>query len=114
MAKTSAKSHGPRVWDIKTPWTLLLDSGAEAKENLERLVTIYLDPIYAYYRAQGLNASDAEDLTQSVLLDFFVVRKSHKEAQPAHGRFRNFLLAAARNGFLNWKKHGQTKRRGGG
>ena len=114
MPKSQHKTLGPRLWDIKTPWTLLMDPEKAGAENLERLVSVYIDPVYAFYRAQGLSAVDAEDLTQSVLLDFFIVRKSHTQVERAQGRFRNFLLASARHGLINWKKHKQAQRRGGG
>jgi RNA polymerase sigma-70 factor (ECF subfamily) len=106
---TPAKSR----WGVATPWTLLLHGDAKQAASLERLLSIYRDPVYAYYSAQRMSKSDAEDLTQQLLMDFFLVRASHKNALPVHGRFRNYLLSAARHALLDWKKHGRSLKRGG-
>jgi RNA polymerase sigma-70 factor (ECF subfamily) len=47
-------------------------------------------------------------------MDFFLVRESHKNADRARGRFRNYLFTAARHALLDWKKFGGSLRRGGG
>jgi RNA polymerase sigma factor (sigma-70 family) len=100
-------------FDIRTPWTLLLNGSQQKQQQLEKLLSIYHAPVYAFYRAQGLSASDAEDCTQDLLMDFFLVRESHKAAHPAKGRFRNYLFTAARNLLADWKKRGKARRRGG-
>ena len=100
-------------WGVLTPWTLLLQNDPKHAASLERLLTVYRAPVYAFYRAQRLSESDAEDLTQHLLMDFFLVRASHAQAQPAHGRFRNYLLTSAKHVLLDWKKHGRSVKRGG-
>ena len=40
--------------------------------------------------------------------------RCHQKAEPARGRFRSYLLAAARHALLDWKKHQNALRRGGG
>lgn len=104
----------PRGWGVDTPWTLLLKADPRAKVQLERLLQIYQEPVYAYYRAEGLTRPDAEDLTQGLLMDFFLVKGSHKNAEKARGRFRNYLLAAARHALLDWRKRGNALKKGGG
>ena len=113
MADTAEKNGQSALWNMATPWTALLNSSAMKSAGLERLLTIYRDPVYAYFRAQQLNSADAEDLTQQLLMDFFLVRGSHRAADPARGRFRNFLLSSARNALLDWKKRGRSLKRGG-
>jgi RNA polymerase sigma-70 factor (ECF subfamily) len=119
MAVSNKKSiallpaQGGALWNVKTPWTVLLQADAAHAANLERLLSIYREPVYAYYRAQQLSESDAEDLTQQLLMDFFLVRGSHKKAQAARGRFRFFLLSSARHALLDWKKHKRSLKRGG-
>ncbi len=100
-------------WGVLTPWTLLMKAGDKNQSDLEKLLQIYQEPVYAYYRAEGLPPQDAEDLTQSLLMDFFLVKGSQKKAEQERGRFRNYLLAAARHALLDWKKKGTAKRRGG-
>jgi RNA polymerase sigma-70 factor (ECF subfamily) len=100
-------------WDMKTPWTLLLYSGPEHRSSLEQLLQIYQRPVYAYYRAHGVSSADAEDRTQELLMDFFLIRGSHKKANPARGLFRNYLFTAARNALLDWQKSKNAARRGG-
>ncbi|MCK6472913.1 MAG: sigma-70 family RNA polymerase sigma factor [Planctomycetes bacterium] len=102
----------PGGWGVMTPWTMLVGDQTQAGQ-LEHLLTLYLEPVLGYYRAEGLSPADAEDLTQSLLMDFFLVKSSHRNAEPSKGRFRNYLLAAARHALLDWRKHGKTIRRGG-
>ena len=113
VALAHSHAQGGALWNVKTPWTVLLQADAAHAANLERLLSIYREPVYAYYRAQQLSESDAEDLAQQLLMDFFLVRGSHKKAQAARGRFRFFLLSSARHALLDWKKHKRSLKRGG-
>jgi RNA polymerase sigma factor (sigma-70 family) len=101
-------------WGINTPWTLLFKANTSNTADMERLLAIYWQPVYAFYRAQRLSAQDAEDLTQHLLMDFFLVRSSHKDAEKTRGKFRDYLLSAARHALLDSKKHDRAQKRGGG
>jgi RNA polymerase sigma factor (sigma-70 family) len=113
LGTSSARTSVVNAWAVKTPWTVLLSAREQHAAGMEQLLSLYSDPIYAYYRRQGLTPSDAEDLTQHMLMEFFLVKKSHETVSPTRGRFRDFLLASARNALLDWRKHGRAQRRGG-
>jgi DNA-directed RNA polymerase specialized sigma24 family protein len=102
------------TWDLTTPWPLLLKGTSLHSGELARLLAIYRSPVQAYFRYQGLSPEDAEDLTQSLLMDFFLVKHSHRRLAPARGRFRDYLRRAARHLLLDFRKYGRAKRRGGG
>lgn len=116
MAKASRKVATPNIskgWGVRTPWTLLLGADPKKKKEMEQLLSIYQAPILTFYLAKGLKKEDAEDLTQVLLMDFFLVKGSHRQAVPAKGRFRNYLLAAASHAMADERKHRTAKRRGG-
>lgn len=100
-------------WGVRTPWTLLLGADPKKKKEMEQLLSIYQAPLLTFYLAKGLKKADAEDLTQALLMDFFLVKGSHLLAAPAKGRFRNYLLAAARHAMADERKYRTAKRRGG-
>ena len=77
------------------------------------LCETYWYPLYAFLRARGYDAENAQDLTQAFftrLLEKGIIR----HADPARGRFRSFLLASLRNFAAN--EHGRevARKRGGG
>lgn len=102
-----------QAWDIQTPWTLLLGNIEASPHSMEKLLGLYADPIYAFYRKEGLSSTDAEDLSQQLLMSFFLIRRSHLATQPQKGRFRDYLLIAAKNMLLDWRKGTRAKKRGG-
>jgi RNA polymerase sigma-70 factor (ECF subfamily) len=99
-----------------TRWSLVLAAGHKespaADAALAELYERYWFPVYAYFRRHAGDVHQAEDLTQE-----FLCRLNEKNvwaaADPARGRFRSFLLTAARN-FLagHWKRQGALKRGG--
>jgi RNA polymerase sigma factor (sigma-70 family) len=80
---------------------------------LATLCTAYWYPVYAFVRRQGRNAHDAQDLTQ----DFFaslIERESLADVSRERGRFRTWLLAAAKHFLANAWHRSQRQKRGGG
>jgi len=70
-------------------------------------------PLYAYVRRWGYSADDAQDLTQ----EFFarVLEKHYlRQADPARGRFRSFLLASLKHFLANERDRARAQKRGGG
>lgn len=99
-----------------TAWSLVLaaakpdDGGGQA---LERLCRKHWRPIYVFVRGSGVAQADAEDVTQ----DFFVylLRKEWiKQADPARGSFRAFLLTLLRNFLANHRRRDRAEKRGAG
>lgn len=113
MATANFRTTALQAWDIQTPWTLLLGNVEVSPKSMEKLLILYADPVYAFYRKEGLSSADSEDLTQQLLMSFFLVRRSHLATQPTKGRFRDYLLIAAKNMLLDWRKGTRAKKRGG-
>ena len=84
-----------------------------AREALAALCEAYWYPLYAFLRGRGHSPGDAEDLTQAffaLLLEKQVLR----QADPARGRFRSFLLKALQNFAANRHTRSTAAKRGGG
>jgi len=100
-----------------THWSIVLAAGARQSaagtQALATLCETYWYPLYAYVRRRGLDAHEAQDLTQGFfahLLDSEAVGV----ATPDRGRFRSFLLASLQNFLANhWRKENAQKRGGG-
>jgi RNA polymerase sigma-70 factor (ECF subfamily) len=101
-----------------TRWTLVRAAGAGAPETdrqraLEVLSRDYWSAIYAYARAWGHGPADAEDATQSFLINF-IARDSFAGAAPEGGRFRSWLLASLKHFLLAAQRDRNRLKRGGG
>jgi RNA polymerase sigma-70 factor (ECF subfamily) len=99
-----------------TRWSLILKSGPgpdAAREALEHICRDYRAPVLAFVRGHGHSTADAEDLTQ----EFFarlLERHWHERADPALGRFRNYLLTALRHFLSDARARASAAKRGGG
>jgi RNA polymerase sigma factor (sigma-70 family) len=100
-----------------THWSVVMAAGngdsVQAAEALDTLCRRYWYPLYAFVRRQGHGAHEAEDLTQEFFARF-LAKEYFGRADPALGRFRNFLLACLKH-FLaeQWRQAGRLKRGGG-
>ena len=98
-------------------WTVLLTArdpvGPEARAAREAVCAAYWRPICAYLSALGLSKEDAEDATQTLLADF-TNGGAIGRVDPAKGRLRHFLKAAARHALYNHRRAAKAVRRGGG
>lgn len=99
-----------------TRWSLVLQAGAHADEQarsaLAHLCREYWYPLYAYVRRRGFAAHDAQDLTQSFMLEI-IAGPLLGRADPDVGRFRSFMLGAMQNFLANAQRHQHAQRRGG-
>ena len=100
-----------------TSWSLVIAAAEQPAESAEaalaKLCQLYWYPVYAFARRRGNSEDDARDLTQA----FFsrVLEKNYlKDADPARGRFRSFLLASVRHFLANEWNREQAEKRGGG
>lgn len=98
-----------------THWSKLLAVGAgdstERRDALNFLLQRYWKPVYCYLRRCGCGEDDAKDLVQ----DFFAVclrQDFFAQADPARGRFRNFLLGSLQHFLANARRaaHAQKRR----
>ena len=84
-----------------------------AQPALENLCRTYWYPVYAYVRRQGREPEEAKDLTQEFFHNF-LRRGSVSLADPARGKFREFLLGSVKHFLANeWHKARRLKRGGG-
>lgn len=100
-----------------THWSLVIAAGqrdaAVGTKALAELCQLYWYPLYAFFRRREGDEHRAGDLTQE-----FFARLLEKEwlrnATPERGRFRAFLLTAARNFHANVITAAAAQKRGGG
>ena len=99
-----------------TRWSQVLAAGqaqtATSRDALSRLCEAYWYPLYAYVRRWGYDADAAQDLTQ----EFFarLLEKHYlRDADPARGRFRSFLLASLKHFLSNERDRANAVKRGG-
>lgn len=108
--------RGPRDFET-TRWSVVLDvANADPQAARRALATIceaYWYPIYAYIRRQGQGPDDAQDVAQSFFA-MLIEREDLAKIEVSRGRFRSFLLAAAKNFLLNDVVHRSAKKRGAG
>jgi RNA polymerase sigma-70 factor (ECF subfamily) len=100
-----------------THWSVVLRAvdtqSPDSGQALEDLCRAYWYPLYAFVRSGGQGPDEARDLTQ----EFFsrlLEKKWLKEADPARGKFRTFLLAALKNFLANEWHRIRAQKRGGG
>jgi RNA polymerase sigma-70 factor (ECF subfamily) len=110
------KTSRPKNYFATTHWSVVLTAGAtdttRAGEALARLCQTYWYPLYAYVRRRGVNAHDAEDLTQGFFAQL-LERRALAHANPDAGRFRAFILTALNHFLINEWQRGRAQKRGG-
>jgi len=100
-----------------THWSVVLAAregdSPEASAALEKLCRGYWYPLYAYIRRRGHDADRAQDLTQEFFAE--LLRRNFLAAvQRERGKFRWFLLSAAKRFLANeWNREHAAKRGGG-
>ena len=114
------ESSGPRPPGGRrfatTRWSQVLAAGqgpeSEGAQALADLCEAYWYPLYAYVRRWGFDADHAQDLTQQF---FARMLEKHylRDADPARGRFRSFLLASLRHFLSNERDRAAAVKRGG-
>ena len=86
---------------------------ADSQTALAELCQAYWQPLYAFVRFQGRDASDAQDLTQAFFAD--LLERNYLDRFDAdRGRFRTFLLAALKHFMSDQDKRARALKRGGG
>lgn len=74
---------------------------------------IYWKPLFFFVRRRGYDHHSSKDIVQEFLTRLFE-RSAFKQADPARGRFRTWLLAALSNFLRDWRKSALREKRGSG
>lgn len=88
-------------------------AGSAASAAQEQLCRAYWYPLYAYARRLGIDAHEAQDVTQE-FFSHLLKANLFRSADPALGRFRSFLLSSFRNFAGQRRIRAQATKRGGG
>lgn len=100
-----------------THWSVVLKAGrgdnSEASAALEQLCRTYWYPLYVWIRRQGHDRTQAEDLIQEFFARF-ISKNSFREANPAKGKFRSYLLGSLKHFLANEWDRAHARKRGGG
>ena len=95
--KTSSADNS-EVRFATTSWTRVLLAGTGDEESRGEFATLCRDywyPLYAFLRRSGTKADDAEDTVQAFFA-WLIESDFVQRADPARGRFRNFLMVSLR------------------
>ena len=115
MTSSAASPARPRRF-ATTRWSLVLQArqsdSAPARAALEELCQAYWLPVYAFMRRQTRDVHEAQDWTQGFFASL-LARDAFEDLNPELGRFRSFLLAAARHFVSNERDRKATLSRGG-
>jgi RNA polymerase sigma factor (sigma-70 family) len=109
-------SHAPRDYFVTTQWTQVLEArgdSPEARTTLADLCVAYYAPVSAFMRRNAPDEEAARDLTQ----EFFArLLAGHglDRVDPQRGRFRSFLLGAAKHFLSDMRDHDHRLKRGAG
>ena len=99
-----------------TRWSLVQQAArgndTPARAALEELCQAYWLPVYAFMRRQTRDLHEAQDWTQGFFASL-LSRDAFAELTPERGRFRSFLLAAARHFASNERDKNNAIVRGG-
>src|SRR5438128_12564281 len=102
MASLSAiggGTQGGAVAFATTQWSVVLAAQGEspaAQEALEKLCRTYWRPIFAFVRREGVEADDAEDLTQGFFA-LLLERRDLDAVRKEKGRLRSYLLTSLKH-----------------
>ena len=106
----------PRRRFATTRWSLIHQArqghDTPAKAALEELCEAYWLPVYGFMRRQTRDVHEAQDWTQGFFASL-LSRDAFADLNPEFGRFRSFLLAAARHFVSNERDRKATLSRGG-
>ena len=99
-----------------TRWSLIIQArhadNIPARAALEELCEAYWLPVYGFMRRQTKDLHEAQDLTQGFFASL-LARDALADLHPDRGRFRSFLLAAAKHFACNERDKQTAVIRGG-
>ncbi len=99
-----------------THWSVVVRAGGaaapESRDALARLCELYWRPVFGYIRRRVPSGDDARDLTQG-FFTLFLEKRYVRDADPARGRFRSFLLGSVQHFLANDRDRTHALKRGG-
>jgi RNA polymerase sigma-70 factor (ECF subfamily) len=99
-----------------TVWSVIVAAGDHGSPHsgpaLEQICSGYWRPIYVYVRGRGHSREHAEDLTQG-FFERLIEKNYLADFRQERGRFRSFLLAAAKHYLSNQQDRADAVKRGG-
>jgi RNA polymerase sigma-70 factor (ECF subfamily) len=115
------RKHEPQGEDAggfqTTHWSMVLRAGHRADRDadaaLAALCQRYWFPLYAYVRRHVADVHEAQDMTQQ-FFTWLLEKNALAAASPERGRFRAFLLTAAKHFLANQRDRAKAQKRGGG
>lgn len=106
-----------RAMSQTTSWPLIIaaakSGNSAAAEALSEVCLRYRQPVEAIIRGQAATQDEAEDLTQA-FFERFLEKNFLAQADPARGRFRQFLFASVKHFLSNARDRERAGKRGGG
>ena len=107
--------HEPSAFHT-TRWTrvcLAKVASDDGRRALTELCEAYYEPVVAYLRCELRDAEAARELSHSFFEQLLAGGRIHT-ADPARGRFRSYLLGAAKHFLAHHREAAARMRRGGG
>ena len=114
--RLSGVSH-PHPGFQSTLWTVILQAkekgSGDRREALGRLLEAYRGPLVAWLSGKGFSPDDTQDAVQGFFA-YFIEKALVERADPARGRFRNYLLKVFDHWLSNERRVARAGKRGGG
>jgi RNA polymerase sigma-70 factor (ECF subfamily) len=100
-----------------TAWTLIVKAREKDSPSclaaMDALCRAYWYPVYAFLRRQGCDSADAQDLTQELLAGL-MSPDGLTRVDREKGRFRSYMLGAAKHLLAKRREQEGAAKRGGG
>jgi RNA polymerase sigma-70 factor (ECF subfamily) len=101
----------------KTPWKIFGKRERARRRGREHAIAelwrLYWKPLFGLLLSRRINPIEAEDLTQGFFLHL-IESDAIARADPAKGRFRDFLVGALNHYLIDLRARSNTLKRGGG
>jgi DNA-directed RNA polymerase specialized sigma24 family protein len=108
--------RGGGVAFTTTHWSVVLAAQSHspaAQEALDQLCRIYWRPVNSFVRRQGVNTTEAEDLTQNFFA-LILERRDLDAVRQEKGRLRSYLLTSLKHFLASEHRKAITAKRGKG
>lgn len=114
--ESASRACGRAAAFVTTHWSVVLEAQGPtpaACAALEKLCRTYWRPLYVFVRRQGINADDAQDLTQGFFA-LILERRDFDAVRKEKGRLRSYLLTALKHYLADERRRAMAIKRGKG